>query len=52
VRRWSDLFPLLYLKRYVLPTDRIFTILAVFATKAIDFAIPQSLFPQEYEVVQ
>jgi hypothetical protein len=34
------------------PKKRIFTPLAVFATKAMDLAIPQSLFPREYEVVQ
>jgi hypothetical protein len=43
---------LLYLKRYVLPTDRIFTLLAVFSRKAIGLAIPQSLFPREHELVQ
>jgi hypothetical protein len=51
-RHWSDLFPFLYLKRYVLRTNRVFTPLAVFATKAIGLAIPQSLFPREDEVVQ
>jgi hypothetical protein len=45
VRHWSDLFPFLYLKRYVVRTNRIATPLAVFATKAIDLAIPLSLFP-------
>jgi hypothetical protein len=43
---------LLYLKRYVLHTDIIFTLLAVFARKAIRLAIPQSPFPREHELVQ
>jgi hypothetical protein len=44
-RHWNDLFPFLYFKRYVVRTNRISTPLAVFATKAIDLAIPLSLFP-------